>query len=818
MKKFLALVLALVMTMSLVTIAGAEDYTDADSMNYAEAVEVMSAVGVVGGYADGSFNPQAGLTRGAAAKIICNMILGPTTAEALVANDAPFSDVAADNVFAGYIAYCANEGIISGYADGTFKPAAPLTGYAFMKMLLGALGYDAAIEGYVGSNWSIQVAKRALNIELDKGLVGDFSGAKALTREEACLYAFNALQTEMVYYPGNTSIVVGDVKVTTSAAATGTTELFMDKYFTDLELDQNTKADDFGRPANLWIYDDEEVGTFTKTPDAVFTAQMKEKDMFTEIGAAGKAGTYAKFIEMTKIFKDGNEVTNDAAYADSKVIAKGDKSLVAGTGNGVTVEVYKTAANEYTMVCINEYVSTVKSIVKANEAKETERAVTVMGVNGSIETEDYKKGDTVLYTQAKGVIKSIATPETISGEVTKITNNNTYTIDGVDYVLSQDNASVSITLGAEGTWYVDSCGNIIKTKEATDADVYYGYLLQYNNQKASASSDDLFETTAKVNGEKFKFVNAEGQIVVLDGAIKTNSDGKVTHFVAAAGEVNDANGNKDDLSGLANDWTSAKKNVLFGYELNADGKITKVYEANDSRGYTCTLTKGVAKPAVTEHASNLAMTKDTVVFYVDNTDEEYVAYVGYANLATKTGTEIGRIFDGNANVMQAVVLSVSDVATESAKNYVYFAGTDKTAESTEDGTVVTYTNVYLNGVEGELEFDSTQSVTAGDVYEYTVNSKTGMATLGTKRVDATNVVGNELTVVEDTYFKYGTTVAYTDADTIFYEIDTDAETMTVVEGLPALAENDEYSVNVLYYDKGSDKDTGADTVIFFVGD
>ena len=146
MKKFLALVLALVMTMSLVTIsAGAEDFTDDSKITYSEAVDVMTAAGVVGGYADGSFNPTAGLTRGAAAKIICNMLLGPTTAEALSANEAPYSDVAVDNVFAGYIAYCANEGIISGYADGTFRPAAPLTGYAFMKMLLGALGYDAAL-------------------------------------------------------------------------------------------------------------------------------------------------------------------------------------------------------------------------------------------------------------------------------------------------------------------------------------------------------------------------------------------------------------------------------------------------------------------------------------------------------------------------------------------------------------------------------------------------------------------------------------------------------------------------------------------------
>ena len=43
----------------------------------------MSAAGVVDGYTDGDFNPTDTLTRGAAAKIICNLILGPTTASAL---------------------------------------------------------------------------------------------------------------------------------------------------------------------------------------------------------------------------------------------------------------------------------------------------------------------------------------------------------------------------------------------------------------------------------------------------------------------------------------------------------------------------------------------------------------------------------------------------------------------------------------------------------------------------------------------------------------------------------------------------------------
>jgi hypothetical protein len=153
----------------------------------------MSDLKIVDGDVAGNFNPTAGLTRGAAAKIICNLILGPTTAAELNADTNPYPDVDKDSTFAGYIAYCQKEGIVGGYADGTFKPAAPLTGYAFMKMLLGALGYDAAVEGYVGSNWSIQVAKRALNIELDKAihlrdfiLMGELIAYDALHREESC--------------------------------------------------------------------------------------------------------------------------------------------------------------------------------------------------------------------------------------------------------------------------------------------------------------------------------------------------------------------------------------------------------------------------------------------------------------------------------------------------------------------------------------------------------------------------------------------------------------------------------------------------------
>ena len=131
----------------------------------------------------------------------------------LSADTAPFKDVPVTNVFAGYITYCSQQGIINGYADGTFRPTATLSGNAFMKMLLGALGYDSAIEGYTGANWTVAVIKQAAGIGLDDGN-DEFVGSKAVTREEAALYAFNMLQATMVEYDAKTSVDINGATVT----------------------------------------------------------------------------------------------------------------------------------------------------------------------------------------------------------------------------------------------------------------------------------------------------------------------------------------------------------------------------------------------------------------------------------------------------------------------------------------------------------------------------------------------------------------------------------------------------------------------------
>ena len=154
------------MALSLMTVALAadkSDFADADEITYTEAVDVLQALGILGGDDSGNFNPTGGLTRGGAAKIICYLLMGSTAADSLVANSAPFSDVPADRWSAGYIGYCAQQNILAGTGNGTFNPEGELTGLAFAKMLLVALGYDPKIEKLVGNEWAIKTAKLALS-------------------------------------------------------------------------------------------------------------------------------------------------------------------------------------------------------------------------------------------------------------------------------------------------------------------------------------------------------------------------------------------------------------------------------------------------------------------------------------------------------------------------------------------------------------------------------------------------------------------------------------------------------------------------------
>ena len=552
MKKFLSLVLALVMTMSLVTVsAGAKDFTDSTKIQYAEAVDVMSAVKVIDGYAEGDFRPSTTLTRGAAAKIICNLILGPTTASALVADAAPYKDVPTNHTFAGYIAYCQKTGIISGYADGSFKPANSLTGYAFMKMLLGALGYKAEQEGYTGANWSIQVAKRALNIGLADDLVGDFNGVKAVNREEACLYAFNTLKATMVEYDKNSTVTVGNITIKEQSDAkdmanTGKTDgnidkdgkmQFAEKYFTDLKGVATT--DEFSRPATMWKVKSEEIGTYTDTADATYTKKVEIGDIYKDLGL-GKSISAKK----VSVYVDGVENPDQPA----RDITKGDDKNKYGD-NGVLTEVFYDNDNDSVVITeVNTYVGTITKTVKATDKKDAYVVVAPgsekpTNFKNEFETDDkFEDDDYVLYTYSlkEKEIESVAAATKVEGTVTvaenSVTNNSdkkALTINGTKYKasakISGENLS-DVSVKQDYTIYLDSYGYMIYVEEN---EAIGDYALILNIKQGSADwylgnrAELLFTdgTTKIVTTDKDYFTKKDmtkNQIVTY----KVNDDGE----------------------------------------------------------------------------------------------------------------------------------------------------------------------------------------------------------------------------------------------------------------------------------------------------
>ncbi len=517
MKKFLSLVLALVMTMSLVTVsAGAKDFSDDDSITYQEAVDVISEIGVVDGYTGGDFKPTDVLTRGAAAKIICNLILGPTTASALSASSAPFKDVPVSNTFAGYITYCAQEKIINGYSDGTFRPTATLSGNAFMKMLLGALGYDGAVEGYTGPNWSVAVIKQAAGIGLDDGN-DEFVGSKAVTREEAALYAFNMLQATMVEYDAKTSVDINGATVTIAGDKakeienTSRTDGYIDddnkmqfaeRYFTDLRLTTDT-TDDFGRPANTWRFKGVEVGTFAKTADATYTADVKLGQIYSDLGMSDKD-------EAAPVFVDGVEASESAKVSKGNDLKVSELKFTnspaanCNVGNGTLVEAYLDEdTNDVTIVAINTYVAEVNKVVAETNSKDAyitlselaaeNGATSGLRANDEFETTGFENDQIVLFTYANNEIQSVKAAESAEGTLTRKVSGKSINLGETKYDFSKmysvDGGESSLGIDSEYVVYLDANGYAIYVEETEYNIADYAYLRALQGSSVAFASD-----------------------------------------------------------------------------------------------------------------------------------------------------------------------------------------------------------------------------------------------------------------------------------------------------------------------------------------
>ena len=177
LKKFLALVLAMMMTLSLMVTVNAKnvEFEDGESVNEAfiDDLTVLAGMGVIRGQSTDKFAPLSTVTRAEMAAIVYRLSTGDADADPeykdksdMYAGYGDFTDVTESNWFSGYVGYCANAGIIIGYPDGTFGPNKPVTGYEALVMLLRAMGYDQPNE-FSGKDWR----QHAASIATQRGML-----------------------------------------------------------------------------------------------------------------------------------------------------------------------------------------------------------------------------------------------------------------------------------------------------------------------------------------------------------------------------------------------------------------------------------------------------------------------------------------------------------------------------------------------------------------------------------------------------------------------------------------------------------------------
>ena len=556
LKKVLALVLALVMAMSLVTIANAADFSDNADIDYSEAVDVMVAAGIIDGVGNNSFDPNGTLTREQAAKLITYMLMGENSNK-LGVESSSFNDVAVTRWSAPAIEYCVSLGIIDGAGDGNFYPTGKLTGYAFAKMLLTAIGYDSQLEGFTGAGWTIPVATITMDVGLDDGLETMFGSAE-LTREEAAQMALNAIQTPLVKYDKQATISVngaeismGDAEasyVTTTIAKTQTiskrrltntneyTIEFGEKYLTKLE--RKTANDDFGRPSYTWSYDKKDIGTYVDREllHIEYTAEVTGEMLYNDIGSST-----LKDANVT-VYIDGvdNASINSAVFGKGNIV-KSNTKKVGATGNGTLTQVFiDTEGDEadITIAVVNTYLAkaaedyndrdedidlNVYGIGKVadfdkknpNYLKNVDRDEpyeTITVKNDDIDVSAMKEDDIVLVTVAQGAVQTIEAPEVIadstisSFKLEKYVTANDTKYDYSDAALydeeTLDDYDIKNMKDLTYNVYLDKYGYAIGVEKNEEPDQY------------------VFVTGVDGNGSNFSSKNADVNVIFTDGTMK----------------------------------------------------------------------------------------------------------------------------------------------------------------------------------------------------------------------------------------------------------------------------------------------------------
>ena len=705
MKKLLAMVLALVMTLSLAVSANALKADEKINEDYAEAVAVLDGMGVFKGYEDGSFKPENKITRAEVATIIYRIYtadVAKNDKSGLYATYNKFSDMAGAGWAAGYIGYCANAEFVKGYPDGTFKPSGNVTGYEVLAMILRAVGYDKNNE-FTGADWALNVAKYAEQLGILKNVAKTTDLSAPATRELVAEILFRAIQSPMVTYTaafGYQNVGLNgdkDGKIFQNNVSIGMKNFGLDYI--------NTENDIWGRPTKVWFdATDTKDGKYKKgtstvyatiaaTPDATFNVATSECDICEALGVK----------KTTTIVEKYTNGTPDLKY-NKDIVATVTKATLGEQGQ--QIEFYEVKGG-YRMVVIDTYLAYVNEVVaEKTDAKGHVVRDAYLALDGfttkAADSTDSAKIET-LYVKgndyAEGDWLLVNVNEVDTTRIVLTSNKKAEDVKTVEVVGKADSF-----VGAQTEVYYKSNQHTIDKKDYNDAYTFYldeagmdgtvnftWFLDQFGNLIGDVAIDNTnYAVLKNINWETGKPGYAEATLVYMDGkedTVKVASiDGVEQNNVALGkGTENCGNFDPEHDNAVPTLSDSEKSNVFVGkkaymssdttYTGNYDGMALFMVETN--KDGTVNL-QGI-------DAENSKIVKQYVYFLDEATIKTDVGTISVnKNTATNAGKKLAldnntkfivrEVKDGKYVYTTYTLKTLPDYAAESVTLYYTMSG------------------------------------------------------------------------------------------------------------------------------------------------
>ncbi len=630
MKKLLAMVLALVMTLSLAVSANAAFKDDKSiSDDYAESVAVLNGMGVFKGYEDGSFKPEGNITRAEVATIIYRIYtadVAKNDKSGLYATYNKFSDMAGAGWAQGYIGYCANAALVKGYPDGTFKPSGNVTGYEVLAMILRAVGYDKNNE-FSGADWALHVAQTAQQLGVLDNVAKTTDLNAPASRELVAELLFQGIQKAQVTYTPAFGYVTDKV-ISTKTNSLG------EKNF---KLASAAAADKWGRPATKWTYTTgDKATTFVEKPDLTYTKAVAECDVAHDLDLSAdtayalivngqkQATTYTVNLTDT-VTKMGAQGRLFEVYKDAKTIVMIDTFLAkvtyvaditydaqghVKTPATITLEVYDAKnASKTTPLTLKDY--------DANYGYAKDEYVLVNAYTNTVANSATVSGKVIntadQYAEIVGKATSIEGAQSVIYWNAKQHNvEGTVYDDAVKFYLDQ-----AAQKDAKYTWYFDSYNNLIGAVEIAAANSYgvinsiwWAGNATDGSGVAKANVTYVDGTTAQVDLSEMTYFddNASG---IVSSKI---ANGKVTHSTGINEKVMKAAGGYFYVDSYINTNANAKdtngslNGHLFRFTTKSNGTLKAVEVATYPAG------ANVADSGKLHSVASLAVSKNTQVY------------------------------------------------------------------------------------------------------------------------------------------------------------------------------------------------------------